>query len=166
MKNIVDELLDVFTLLEDCYKRLLDVAEAKNAAIRTHDTDGLRFTLRDEAQLLEEIKVHDQARHGIVARFAKIMNADERAIRASDLRTFCTAPQRQRLDALTNSLTDLAERTQFIDGLNRTMIRDNLEYVSYVLNAMSGTTITNNYGNAGTFDGNELIRRPLLDDQL
>ncbi len=160
MLQVITDLTAVFHTLHELYAKLLGVSEQKCEYIKKGDTDGVLKILKEESALINAIGDIEKARIAAVDKFCITLGFQADNITLETILKYCNDKQKSELRALSAKLTDIAEKQIIVNQINKNLIMDNLQYIDFMLNTISGATvITNSYDKTGRDANSERIHR-------
>ena len=140
MASIMETLMDVLEQEETQYRALLDLSVKKTEIIVSNDVEALVKLTDEEQVIVDGIAVLDKKRETAMKDVADVMNKKFESFRLSELVDLLASRpvEQKRLAAVTDSLRQITETMQLVNGQNRDLIQSALDMVEFDLNLIRG----------------------------
>ncbi len=132
MKQAIDELINCLAMEKDIYQNCLNLSLLKKDAIIKGDINNLDKIVDDERSLVITISSLEEKRLKIVSR----ISGDENITVADVIKIVQDDGQKHRLLALVQGFDGIIEECRSINSTNYSMIKNNLNYISFMMNSI------------------------------
>lgn len=123
----------------ELYRKILELSKKKTDVILTGDTAGLDDITKAEHAFIIQAGALERKRQKFITE--KLMKCDgiSSCETLSELIQYAPASHKQRLASIGKELSELLEEQKEINELNSKLIRNNLEYIEFILSRVQGS---------------------------
>ena len=155
MASLIEELINVLEDTTGCYESLLTVANNKKEVIIKGNVPSLQ-TLTDEEQgVAGRLLRLEKKRQEIIDDVCLVTNKDSKTMTITSLIEMLKGQdiEQARLRSVSHKMIEIVEEVKKVNDINRILIKESLDYVSFTMNALQSAT-TMPQGNAYQKKGN------------
>lgn len=131
-----NQLTAVLQALLDVHRQLLRLAERKREVIVAGKLPALQSLVKEETELVEQLKRLEQERTNLVQRMVPA-SSGERKVTLSQLLEQVDDEKRTRIQRLMKDLLDVIEQLQKENEQNQTLVKESLQYVQQTINVLT-----------------------------
>lgn len=165
MAGIAYELIDILKKQKECYEGLITLAEYKKNAIVNKNIEFLQEVVKTEEQFVGRLDSLDNKRDSLMKDIAIVIGMDYKRITVTAIINKLGEENdaAKELIVLRNETKELLEQLKKQSEVNKYLLKQSLEIVDFMINAVGSTkgyVHTGNYSNLnGKFnnDGEEIM---------
>lgn len=162
VSKYVEQLIEILNREYEGYAEYSKLAEEKQKVILAGDVKALDGIVEQEQEWIVTMGKMEQIRKVIIGNIL-LENNVERVENITELSEYIPEPQRTELLKIRDDLGKLLEKIQDINELNGKLIQQNLDYIHFHINILTGAESgTGTYGNKA--DGKDVQQKRNLFD--
>lgn len=140
MAGLIQQLIENLSEQAYYYEKLVEISYAKKKIIIKNDVPELQKLTSDENILVGKLQKSDKAREGIMNDVAYVLNAGgEKLTLTTLLERLKDQKEAEHLSEIKEKLSTITKELETINGQNKVLVDNSLEYISYSVNVLKGT---------------------------
>ncbi len=129
MNDLIEQLIDLIRREEEILERFLDCLDRQKGFIVQNKVDEFDQTVREEEELIEQIRANEEARMALVKSIATTTGSKEDELTLTRLIELNLGESSSDLKNLKRGLAGLVERIKRANRVNQYLIRRSLSFV-------------------------------------
>lgn len=138
MASLIDELIDVLEKEEKEYQDLILLSREKTPVIVKGDLEKLQRITEAEQIVIGKVNKLEKKRAEVVKDMALVLGKDEATLKVSDIIEILEKQpaEQQRLVEIYDKLKDTLGKITTVNDMNKGLINESLDFISYNLNLL------------------------------
>ena len=138
MASLIDELIDVLEKEEKEYQDLILLSREKTPVIVKGDLEKLQRITEAEQIVIGKVNKLEKKRTEVVKDMALVLGKDEATLKVSDIIEILEKQpaEQQRLVEIYDKLKDTLGKITTVNDMNKGLINESLDFISYNLNLL------------------------------
>lgn len=140
MASLIDELIDVLDKEEKEYQDLILLSQEKTPVIVKGDLEKLQKITEAEQIVIGKINKLEKKRIEVAKDIALVLNRDEETLKISDIIEILEKQpaEQERLVVVYERLKDTLNKISTVNEMNKALINESLDFISYNMNLVKG----------------------------
>lgn len=139
------ELIEILDRQRELYRKLLEIARAKQPVLVKGDLAKLEEFTRQEEQIVVQVGKLEEQRSKIHQALANHFHFPEPEITLSDIASKVSPELSDKLSQVGDGLKDILNELKDVNSLNNVLIKQSLDYIEFSVNVITSIGETPSY---------------------
>lgn len=139
------ELIDILEKQRELYKKLLEIAKAKQPVLVKGNLAKLEEFIKQEEQIVVQVGKLEEQRSRVHQALANHFHFPEPEITLSEIAAKVSAELSNKLSQVGDGLKDILNELKDVNNLNSVLIKQSLDYIEFTVNLITSMGETPSY---------------------